>query len=475
MIPCNGSGRRCVCRSSTGFSLLFGTGWRILSALVDGIFFGLTLMADVARHPGVVACAASGRGQGLAQPLAPYDPQPRVGAAIPDEQHDYAGNALCPSLPRGSGRSDSRCPAPTRDERPSGVGASAPAGRRSPPRPASLTQGNLPQPLLSHQGTALPARREKRLSFVDSVHCAGKTVLVMREILPAGRGTSRDKPTSPASRGAEAIPATRERRSRRAYHPQRGKMRADLPPAASGGQGIRHATGTPATTRTGEYGGRRGCRGARPSHPLPPAAKATTPGCRAEAATQRKKEAPSCQKRAHAGPRRRRYSPLAGARAVTSPTSSASRGAEAIPAKRERRSRRAYHPRSGKMRADLPPAASGGQGVRHATGTPATTRTGEYGGRRGCRGARPSHPLPPAAKATTPGCRAEAASQRKKKRKKPPCPAGRPADGAADLVMRRFSILLNKSALGRGWGAWGEGEPLPRRRRPKGGPQGRAR
>ena len=32
-----------------------------------------------------------------------------------------------------------------------------------------------------------------------------------------------------------------------------------------------------------------------------------------------------------------------------------------------------------------------------------------------------------------------------------------------------------KSALGKGWGAWGEGEPLPRRRRPKGGPQGRAR
>ena len=130
-------------------------------------------------------------------------------------------------------------------------------------------------------------------------------------------------------------------------------------------------------------------------------------------------------------------------------------------------------------------------------GRPPPRGQGEYGGRRGCRGAGPSHPLPLAAQATQPGCRAEAATQRKikkkkgettkprcrteaaspnkKKRKKPPCPAGRPADGAADLVMRRFSILLNKSALGRGWGAWGEGEPLPRRRRPKGGPQGRAR
>ena len=30
-------------------------------------------------------------------------------------------------------------------------------------------------------------------------------------------------------------------------------------------------------------------------------------------------------------------------------------------------------------------------------------------------------------------------------------------------------VLPGKSALGKGWGAWGEGEPLPRRRRPKGG------
>ena len=66
-------------------------------ALMDGLLFMvLCWLTDVARHPGLVACAASGRGQGLAQPLAPYDPQPRVGAAIPDGQHDYAGNALCP-------------------------------------------------------------------------------------------------------------------------------------------------------------------------------------------------------------------------------------------------------------------------------------------------------------------------------------------------------------------------------------------
>ena len=189
------------------FSLLFGTGWRILSALVDGIFFGLTLMADVARHPGVVACAASGRGQGLAQPLAPYDPQPRVGAAIPDEQHDYAGNALCPSLPRGSGRSDSRCPAPTRDERPSGVGASAPAGRRSPPRPASLASASRNRCSRFASGTAShTVEPGKRLSVDDSVQWVGETVLVMREMLPAGRSTNHEKPRHPSEPGRGGDP-----------------------------------------------------------------------------------------------------------------------------------------------------------------------------------------------------------------------------------------------------------------------------
>ena len=47
-------------------------------------------LAASARRPGVVACAAGGRGQGLAQPLAPYNPVPRVRAALPDGQHGYA-------------------------------------------------------------------------------------------------------------------------------------------------------------------------------------------------------------------------------------------------------------------------------------------------------------------------------------------------------------------------------------------------
>ena len=47
-------------------------------------------LAASARRPGVVACTAGGRGQGLAQPLAPYNPVPRVRAALPDGQHGYA-------------------------------------------------------------------------------------------------------------------------------------------------------------------------------------------------------------------------------------------------------------------------------------------------------------------------------------------------------------------------------------------------
>ena len=105
-------------------------------------------------------------------------------------------------------------------------------------------------------------------------------------------------PSSPASRGAEAIPATRERRSRRAYRPRSGKMRADLPPSASGRLGTCGTTEPPSATRTkGVYGGRRGCRGARPSHPLPPAAQATTPPCRAEATSQQKRKGKERTKR----------------------------------------------------------------------------------------------------------------------------------------------------------------------------------
>ena len=99
---------------------------------------------------------ARGRGQGLAQPLAPYNPVPRVGAALLDGQQDYTGYPPLSSLPRGSGRSASRCPAPTRDERPSGVGASAPFGAAisSAPCPACVNKAESSPPL--HKRHSIP-------------------------------------------------------------------------------------------------------------------------------------------------------------------------------------------------------------------------------------------------------------------------------------------------------------------------------
>ena len=189
----------------------------------------------------------------------------------------------------------SRRPCPDAGQQPQASGRKKESPRQeasSAPRHTLHPRGMLPA---NHAGTFLPGRRTP----------------------PLNAQTGRP-PASPASRGAKAIPAQRERRSRRAYRPQSGKMRADLPPAASGGQGTRHATATPAAIRDkGEYGGRRGCRGVRPSHPLPLAGRrpcpdagqqpqasgkkkkkgkpslsrreATMPGCRAAAAIQRQK------------------------------------------------------------------------------------------------------------------------------------------------------------------------------------------
>ena len=236
---------------------------------------------------------------------------------------------------------------------------------------APLTPCRQPRRLPDPDAGLKPLPKEKKRDPFSSKKSTRR--VPQEKILPAGRSTSREKTRHPSEPGREGDPRNAGAPQQARISPAKREDARRLAPAASGGQGTRHATATPATTRDkGEYGGRRGCRGARPSHPLPPAAQATRPGRRAEAATQRK--------------------------------------------------------------------------IKKKKG-----------------------------ETTKPRCRTEAASPSKKKRKKPPCPAGRPADGAAGLAMRRFSILLNKSALGRGWGAWGEGEPLPRRRRPKGGPQGRAR
>ena len=144
--------------------------------------------------------------------------------------------------------------------------------------------------------------------------------------------------------------------------------------------------------------------------------QATTPGCRATSASQRQKK----RKPPSGGIlRTEAYAPSKG----NAPRRSTRRPGDIPPTQRAGREgdpRAAGAPQQARIspakREDArrpPPAASGGQGTRHATATPAAIRDkGEYGGRRGCRGVRPSHPLPPAAQATTPGCRATAASQR---------------------------------------------------------------
>ena len=99
-------------------------------------------MAASARRPGGVASRRGAGDKGPGRPLTPYDPQPRLGTASPDEHP--ASDRLTPSfLPAARHKaSPSRCPALTRDERPGGVGASAPSARRSPPRHDALTTAN---------------------------------------------------------------------------------------------------------------------------------------------------------------------------------------------------------------------------------------------------------------------------------------------------------------------------------------------
>ena len=138
-------------------------------------FFFLALAGGCCPASGLGRLPAGGRGQGLAQPLAPYDPLPRVGVTIPDGQPGYASCTLASSLPRGSGRSASRCPAPTRDERPSGVGASAPFGAAISSAPCRAYVNKRNRRSFFASGTpSLDEGRERRLSFVESVHCAGK-------------------------------------------------------------------------------------------------------------------------------------------------------------------------------------------------------------------------------------------------------------------------------------------------------------
>ena len=141
--------------------------------------------------------------------------------------------------------------------------------------------------------------------------------------LPRSTRKPSKKSHQPSEPGAKAIPAQRERRSRRAYRPQSGKMRADRPLRRAADKAHDMRQRRPPPHGQGEYGGRRGCRGVPPltpcrsprRRPRPDAGQkpqssgkkekrkedATTTGRRAEAASQRRKNKRSRRPRPNAG------------------------------------------------------------------------------------------------------------------------------------------------------------------------------
>ena len=208
------------------------------------------------------------------------------------------------------------------------------------------------------------------------------------KMLPAVQCESRKK-TPPTQRAGARRRSPRSGSAAAGAHIAREAGRcAPIAPAVSGGQGIRHAIVTPSATWTRGVGGRRGCRGACPSHPLPPAAQATTPGCRAEATSQRPEKSLVSVKTEKVTFYRSKGNLHAGEDAPRLST----RKPKKIPP-HQRAGARRRSPRSGSAAAGahiareagrcapIAPAASGGQGTRHATATPSTTRT------RGVRGA----------------------------------------------------------------------------------------
>ena len=224
------------------------------------------------------------------------------------------------------------------------------------------------------------------------------------EMLPAAQRESRKKSHQPSEPGRGGDPRAAGAPQQARISPAKREDARRLAPAASGGQGTRHATVTPSAARDkGVYGGCRGCRGARPSHPLPPAGRRPSPdaGLKPQASGNKNRlyaiETEEMTFRRsegnlHAGgdaPRRATRKPKkippaqrAGARRRSPRNGSAAAGAHIV---REAGRCAPIAPcgerRTGYMTCDS-------DVLRH-------TDKGEYGGRRGCRGACPS--TPPAA------------------------------------------------------------------------------
>ena len=132
-------------------------------------------IADTARHPGWVASRRGAGGRGLRRPLPPTTPYPALGAAIPDGQPGYARRTVV-LLPAARQRAfvlplsrahAGRASVRRRSFRPCGAAIS------SAPCRAYVSKRNRRSRFAS--GTSsLAVGRGKRLSFVESVHCAGK-------------------------------------------------------------------------------------------------------------------------------------------------------------------------------------------------------------------------------------------------------------------------------------------------------------
>ena len=181
-------------------------------------------------------------------------------------------------------------------------------GGRGPPPPARegfpFPQAPIPSPARFYRGRI--GTRGKSAPARSIRHPAGKTPPTHSSSLRATLLTTHEKTflqrSHHATRKPKKIPSAQRAGARR-RSPLRGSAAVGAHIAREAGRcaptapcGERRTGDTTYDrdslrhTDKGEYGGRRGCRGARPSHPLPPAAQATKPGCRAAAAGQRKKE-----------------------------------------------------------------------------------------------------------------------------------------------------------------------------------------
>ena len=139
LIPCTvPESRRMQCRRGRPAAFPFDCDVAHLTGLGAfgdmGPFSFFLWLAAAARHPGMVASRRGAGGKGLAPPLPPYDPQPRVGAAIRDRLSICSGSPPASSLPRGRGHRPPAVP----------LNAGRASGRRRSFRPCGAAISSAP-------------------------------------------------------------------------------------------------------------------------------------------------------------------------------------------------------------------------------------------------------------------------------------------------------------------------------------------